>query len=70
MDPKQDNISNAKNYEATPWTQKEVLLLLQKLSHTEEHRILNLPSANWSGLDLRGISLKHAKLEICQSFQM
>jgi len=46
--------------DSTRFTQKEVLLLAQKVQF--EKKTISLPSANWSGLDLRGINLKNADL--------
>jgi len=43
------------------FSQKEVLLLVQKNIHKK--KVIFLPSANWSGLDLRGIQLKNAHLK-------
>jgi len=48
-------------YETTKWTQKDVLIVVQKSLHDKKPIIL--PSANWSGLDLRGINLRNANLK-------
>jgi uncharacterized protein YjbI with pentapeptide repeats len=43
------------------FSQKEVLLLVQKSLH--DKKVIFLPTANWSGLDLRGTILKNANLK-------
>jgi len=43
------------------FSQKEVLLLVQKSLH--EKKVIFLPTANWSGLDLRGTILKNSNLK-------
>jgi len=43
------------------WTQKEVLLVAQKAFHSK--KFVNNPSADWSGMDLRGINLSNANLK-------
>jgi len=52
---------HATSYESTRWTQKEVLVFIQKILH--DKKVVILPSVNWSGLDLRGINLKNANLK-------
>jgi len=47
--------------DSAQFSQKEVLLLVQKSIHKK--KVVYLPSANWSGLDLRGITLKNANLK-------
>eukprot|EP00027_Filamoeba_sp_ATCC50430_P001013 CAMPEP_0168555584 /NCGR_PEP_ID=MMETSP0413-20121227/8417_1 /TAXON_ID=136452 /ORGANISM="Filamoeba nolandi, Strain NC-AS-23-1" /LENGTH=837 /DNA_ID=CAMNT_0008586453 /DNA_START=37 /DNA_END=2550 /DNA_ORIENTATION=- len=52
----------ADQYESTPFTQKEVLTLVQKINQRDK-KWVELKSANWSGLDLRGLNLKNARLD-------
>jgi uncharacterized protein YjbI with pentapeptide repeats len=49
-------------HESTPFTQKEVLILVQKINQRDK-KWVELKSANWSGLDLRGLNLKNARLD-------
>jgi len=46
---------------ADRWTQKDILVVAHKAFH--QKRFVNMPSADWSGKDLRGISLRNANLK-------